>query len=611
MISRINKPVASTDSNGISLTYNTFDPNTKQFKNDKAMYLKSQGKNSSNMSTPRWKDKKSKFLFGKSYKTEGKNSTQSTERLRSKHQIFKIDENAFVQPNEEVQNIEVNLEEILEEEGIIYMILEQIKQKQQYDKHIKNWWKISTRSCNLQGQVFEGENVRKIVRHNLIIFMLTLGYLEIIEDLKSVNFKTFSSIKSIINNAYNNFIIFLKFLYKHLSEEERLRTKDFWDKILYILNERSQVKQYYKCTQSQVFRNNNDISLTMLKTILRSNPDQNDYVKGWNEIIKNIDNLSVMWVRDQCQNLVKDHIAKNRFALLEQDDLSRKYSNTLYQKPVKKVSGIKNKAKMINPYRSKKSISPEKEIKNKTSKHFSTEEQLLNKYKTTVFNQDVENRRNDVKSLTIDLWKNTVVSEKKNGRDFRSISSKHDGTKSTTPAYQRQTVSSIKRVRGKLSGVELSNRLSKPSLSIQKQNQDFISNSNLRTEIRKKPEQNLSVPYNPVGKRASKKKWISPEKNCKQSELPEASNHEWNRKLSQASLKHDYIITSESRKLNRSIKERFADLKKTNKSVQKSRPQSTFITPTKRPNRNKLLQNSQKNLKSWTYSKPIYNTISK
>ena len=53
MISRINKPVASTDSNGISLTYNTFDPNTKQFKNDKAMYLKSQGKNSSNMSTPR------------------------------------------------------------------------------------------------------------------------------------------------------------------------------------------------------------------------------------------------------------------------------------------------------------------------------------------------------------------------------------------------------------------------------------------------------------------------------------------------------------------------------------------------------------------------------
>ena len=132
-----------------------------------------------------------------------------------------------MQPNEEVQNIEVNLEEILEEEGIIYMILEQIKQKQQYDKHIKNWWKISTRSCNLQGQVFEGENVRKIVRHNLIIFMLTLGYLEIIEDLKSVNFKTFSSIKSIINNAYNNFIIFLKFLYKHLSEEERLRTKDF------------------------------------------------------------------------------------------------------------------------------------------------------------------------------------------------------------------------------------------------------------------------------------------------------------------------------------------------------------------------------------------------
>jgi len=92
--------------------------------------------------------------------------------------------------------------------------------------HIKNWWDISTESCSSQSQLFEGDKVKKLIREYQIIFILTLGYLEIIESVKNTNFKNFSSIKNILANVHNNYLVFLRFLYRFLTDDQKEKHKE-------------------------------------------------------------------------------------------------------------------------------------------------------------------------------------------------------------------------------------------------------------------------------------------------------------------------------------------------------------------------------------------------
>lgn len=228
--------------NKLASSYNTYDPermDLDESRNDKFSDVKS-----TNILTPRGSS--NSFV---SFKRKGsvKSSTRSANRQRLDSQsVLKIGPEAFEQPDDEEQDIEIYLEDILKEEQIIFQILQNVKGKDAYHYEIKNWWNISTQSCSSQVQLFEGDNSKKLIRQYQIAFIMVLGYLECIDSLESLNFKTYSSLKNILNNVHSNYLVFVRFIYKNLSDDQKYQTKDICDQIQKVINDRPTNKSQLK-----------------------------------------------------------------------------------------------------------------------------------------------------------------------------------------------------------------------------------------------------------------------------------------------------------------------------------------------------------------------------
>jgi hypothetical protein len=238
-----------------------------------------------------------RVLLGKSTSKMASKSTLRDRALRST--VLEFGPEAFIDTNQdEIEEVEIDLEDVLQEEDIIFNIYQAVKDKTKVSKHIRTWWDESSKQFPRQVQLFEGDAVKKLIRQYQIMFILTLGYLELHKKSESMKLKAYTCIKNILTNVHRNYLVFLEFLYKNLSEDQRERTRRVTEKMLTVLNDRPTNKLQYKCSPSQILKSNNDIAMTMLKTLIKNYSLPNDFNKGALEIIKNIDVLSVAWVRD-------------------------------------------------------------------------------------------------------------------------------------------------------------------------------------------------------------------------------------------------------------------------------------------------------------------------
>jgi hypothetical protein len=114
---------------------------------------------------------------------------------------------------------------------------------------------------------FEEESSKKLIRHQQILLMLTVGYVE----LMSVNIfkssRNLSSVKNIMSNMHKNFLIFVDFICKNLTYQQRTKTKQWVDELYYILSNRPAAKTHYQCNNTQTLIRNNELSSNLLKNL--------------------------------------------------------------------------------------------------------------------------------------------------------------------------------------------------------------------------------------------------------------------------------------------------------------------------------------------------------
>jgi hypothetical protein len=182
--------------------------------------------------------------------------------------------------------------------------------------------------------------------------MITLGYLELSKNTGSLKFKDHSSVKNIFTNIHKNYLVFMDFLYKNLTKDQINKTKKITERIFTILNERPTAKIHYGTAQMQTLKTNNEMSLSMLKSLLRNNSNQNDFMKGSSEIIKNIDSLSVSWVKNKIIDLIKaSKQTRHQSSLSVNDKITAITKSDL--KPIRKVLIVNDKIDSNKKYATK------------------------------------------------------------------------------------------------------------------------------------------------------------------------------------------------------------------------------------------------------------------
>ena len=116
----------------------------------------------------------------------------------------------------------------------------------------------------------------KLIRQQQIILILTLAYVELLDSSSFRNVKIISSLKNIMINIHKNYLVFVEFICKNLTNEQRSKTKEWVDELYHILQDRPAAKTYYRSNNTQTLIRNNEISVSLLKNLLRTNQDQND-----------------------------------------------------------------------------------------------------------------------------------------------------------------------------------------------------------------------------------------------------------------------------------------------------------------------------------------------
>lgn len=76
-----------------------------------------------------------------------------------------------------------------------------------------------------------------------------------------------TSIKNILNNLHKNYLIFIEFICKNMTDQQMEKTKLWVNELYRILRERPAAKSYMRFNNTQTLIRNNEISLNLLKTL--------------------------------------------------------------------------------------------------------------------------------------------------------------------------------------------------------------------------------------------------------------------------------------------------------------------------------------------------------
>lgn len=115
--------------------------------------------------------------------------------------MFKIDPEAYEKSPEHTENLIVNLEDIVKEENVIFQIQENLAVKSPIESLCLEWWDNTKDSSVREMELFfEEENSIKLMRHQQIILILALGYVEVMENSIFKNPRILTTIKNILNN---------------------------------------------------------------------------------------------------------------------------------------------------------------------------------------------------------------------------------------------------------------------------------------------------------------------------------------------------------------------------------------------------------------------------
>ena len=117
---------------------------------------------------------------------------------------------------------------------------------------------------------FEEDLSRKLIKTHQILLWIFIGYLEAHEKGLFETSKMWSNVKNIIKYLHRSYLVFIQFINGNLSEDQYTTAMDWASKLNNILNTRPVMKNFYDIHNSELLKNNNEISIILIKDLLRS-----------------------------------------------------------------------------------------------------------------------------------------------------------------------------------------------------------------------------------------------------------------------------------------------------------------------------------------------------
>ena len=326
--------------------------------------------------------------------------------------VFKIEPEAFLMQNtDEPQMLIVNLEDIVKEEDMIFNIQINITQCIKSQNLYKKWWASCKDSSVREMEMFFQEDIaKKLIRVQQIIVCITFGYVELNEIEVFKKSKTMSAVKNIMTNIHKNYLIFVQFVCRNLTDDQKTKTQEWVAQLFYILQNRPDNKSYYKSNNTQTLIRNNELSINLLKTLLRTSGDANEFMKLSLDIIKNIETIGLWWVRKTIREVVeyvKENKPKRSVSIMSNSALSRGISHGGRNKQAKFC-------RLGNDNLARKKLSKSIHDPLLDTEKRSSSKSILKEQGSV--SSTTSKKSQDVKSLTINLYsdkkKNSQISNK-------------------------------------------------------------------------------------------------------------------------------------------------------------------------------------------------------
>jgi hypothetical protein len=197
------------------------------------------------------------------------------------------------------ESLVVNLEDLVNEEYFINHISEALHNKKSIRDYCKQWWSITDESSVKEMQVFFEEPLsKKLIKTQQILVWIFIGYIDSHEEIIYKSPKHWANLKNIINNLHRSYLVFIQFITWNLTEEQYEAAVDWAGKLSKVLEIRPVMKSYYNVHNSELLQNNNNISTSLIKDLLRSKTEVVEFKKESQHILRNIDSYEVRSVRD-------------------------------------------------------------------------------------------------------------------------------------------------------------------------------------------------------------------------------------------------------------------------------------------------------------------------
>lgn len=147
-------------------------------------------------------------------------------------------------------------------------------------------------------QVFFEESLsRKLIKIHQILLLIFIGYIEIhAQSLYKIP-NSWSNAKNIIKYLHRSYLVFIQFINGNLSEDQYSTSIDWASKLNNILCTRSAMKNLYNVHNSELLKKNNDITIILIKDLLRSKLSNKSYKSEVLNILKSLDRIKLLEAR--------------------------------------------------------------------------------------------------------------------------------------------------------------------------------------------------------------------------------------------------------------------------------------------------------------------------
>ena len=146
--------------------------------------------------------------------------------------------------------------------------------------------------------------------------------------------------------------MFVQFISSNLTDDQYYAAIDWASRLSKVLQIRPVMKSHYNVHNSELLKTNNNISIRLLRDLLRKKSDGNEFRNAANYLLKNMDLAEINMVRDFVTSAI--NVSKEPEAEPTEKKTKKQSSKKIHQQPVaaksefnddspvKKITPIKN-----------------------------------------------------------------------------------------------------------------------------------------------------------------------------------------------------------------------------------------------------------------------------